>query len=107
MRRTTLLLGIVLLAFGCRSYRSQDTQRVTSIQFSSPSDPRRLLRGFGSGSAYGRFTNRVFAVALDRPELKDPATFLEMEFVVPLQKIGPANRATLTVRANGIKVCNK
>lgn len=122
MIRAMLWLGLGLMTIGCRSRQpgaavqkaeagardpAPQAQRVTSIQIGSPSDPKRLLRGFASGNPGWRFTNRVFAVALDRPEITATATYLEMDFLVPLNELGPADRATITVRANGIVACER
>jgi cephalosporin hydroxylase len=121
MIRTTLILGLSLMAIGCRSSQpqgavqkpqapagelTQQAHRVTSIDVGSPSDPKRLLRGFLSGNPSWRFTNRVFAVALDRPQLTETATFLEMDFVVPTDSM-TGDSATVTVRANGIEACRR
>lgn len=107
--RIALLVGLALAISGCRGKKSQarPQPRVTYIQIGAPSDPQRLLRGFTAGNSFWRWTKRVFAVALDRPEVTDTATYLEMDFAVPRNMLGPAEKATLTVRANGIEACQK
>lgn len=103
MRKTAALLLLALMSSGCRNRN----ERVTSIDVTSPLQHKRLLRGFGSIYTGWRATNRVFAVALDRPPITDTATFLEMSFRAPLEDLGPARQLRVTVRANGIDACGE
>jgi cephalosporin hydroxylase len=102
-------VGWALAMSGCQGKKPpvRPQPRVSYIGIGSPSDPQRLLRGFTAGNSFWRWTKRVFAVALDRPEVTDTATYLEMDFAVPLTMLGHADKATLTVRANGLEACQR
>lgn len=105
--RLAWILCVVLVLLGCRGKLPQPQRRVTSLQVGAPLDAQRLLRGFLAGNEDWRWTNRVFAVALDRPETTDTPTFLEMDFHIPQDLIKDTGSVTLTVRVNGLEACRQ
>jgi cephalosporin hydroxylase len=119
MIRTALLVSLALLTIGCRGKRprekagepAQPARPVTRIDIGSPSEPKRLLRGFITASARDlRWTQRAFAVALDRPQPLGSPTYFEMDFSIPQETMtqsGEAAVMAVTVRANGLEVCRK
>jgi cephalosporin hydroxylase len=101
------ILCVVVALLGCRGRAPQPQRRVTTLEVGAPSDAKRLLRGFTAGNEALRWTNRVFAVALDRPEMTGTPTFLEMDFSIPQELIKDTGSVTLTVRANGVEACRR
>jgi len=64
----------------------------------------RLLRGFYEVREGGwRWTARVFAVSLDPPPT-EKATYLELDFTLPVELMGEFQTVSLMARVNGVEV---
>src|SRR5690349_1166029 len=113
--RIALSVSLALLTIGCRGNGShkkteqlaQPSGPVTSIDMGSVSEPKRLLRGFSPGDRFWKWTQRTFAVALDRPQALGSTTYFEMDFNLPHETLPQSGEAAVTVRANGLEVCRK
>lgn len=108
IRRSTVFTFLALLLVAVVSWfatRLVKRQRVVvqSVLMREPDGNRRLLRGFYEIKEAWRYTDKVFAIALDPTRMERPV-YLELDFSVPSDLARDHPSVTLTARVNGIEI---
>jgi len=109
---TRLLLGLVVCVIGCTkkgespAKPSANAPMVFELNVADDMHQGRV-HGFYPGTAGWRWTGKRFSVNLDVPPPVDEATFLDLNFAVPVELIGETRDVTVTAKANGLFLAKK
>lgn len=97
-------VSLAVSLIGCHAKHSP---HISTIDMSSLTEPKRLVRGFAPGQGERRWTERSFAVSLDPPQTVDSPTYFEMVFDLPGETLARSGQAVVKVRTNRVDICGE
>ncbi len=103
-----MIACLLLTLSGCRSKTKvvdviEASKLISSVDVANPIYKTRLIKGFYPGTSGWLWTEQQFTISLD-PPVPPQATFLRMNFTVPVELMKEANPVVMTTKVNGVEL---